>query len=55
MKYEFLLPCSPDFNPIEPAFLAIKAHICCNGGIFQAARVSLHDTIWSVTPEDAWG
>lgn len=65
MKYEFLPPYSPDFNPIEPAFLAIKAHIRHNGGLFRAAMESqdqtmavlaqLHDAVWSITSDDAWG
>ena len=65
MKYEFLPPYSPDFNPIEPAFSAIKAHILHNRGLFRAAMESqnqtmavlaqLHDAVWSVTSDDAWG
>jgi len=33
MQYEFLPPYSPDYNPIELAFSAIKAHIQRNGGL----------------------
>jgi hypothetical protein len=65
MKYEFLPPYSPDFNPIEPAFLAVKVHIRRNGGLFRAATESeeqmlavltqLHEAVWSVTSEDAQG
>jgi hypothetical protein len=40
MRHKFLPPYSPDFNPIEPAFSAIKAHICHNGGLFRAATES---------------
>lgn len=65
MRYEFLPPYSPDFNPIEPAFSAIKAHIRRNGGLFRAATESqddnaavlaqLHEAVWSVTVDDARG
>jgi transposase len=40
MKYEFLPPYSPDFNPIEPGFSAIKAHLQRHGAIFRAATES---------------
>ncbi|KAF8240998.1 hypothetical protein L208DRAFT_1066574, partial [Tricholoma matsutake] len=33
----FLPPYSPDLNPIEEAFLKIKAWIRCNNNIFSAA------------------
>ena len=63
--YEFLLPYSPDFNPIEPAFSAIKAHIRHHGGLFRAATESqgdkravllqLHKAVFSVMLTDADG
>jgi len=65
MRYEFLPPYSPDFNPIEPGFSAIKAHIRRHGGLYRAATQSrdakadvlglLHDAVWSVTADDAAG
>lgn len=64
MLYEFLPPYSPDYNPIEPSFSAIKAHIRRDGGIIREAMNSkgneqtlslLFDAIWSVTAEDAAG
>jgi hypothetical protein len=63
MKYVFLSPYSPDFNPIELAFSSIKAHLRRNGDPFQAASGSppdkatiltlLHESVWSVTPDKA--
>jgi DDE superfamily endonuclease len=65
MKYEFLPPYSPDFNPIEPGFSAMKAHLQRHGGLFRAATESqqdhasamtqLHEAIWSISPQDAEG
>jgi hypothetical protein len=64
MRYEFLPPYSPDYNPIELAFSAIKAHICHHGGLMHLAMqdtddtdkyVKLNEAVWSVTPEDAYG
>ena len=40
MRYEFLPPYSPDLNPIEEAFSAIKAHIRREGEPFRAAMIS---------------
>jgi hypothetical protein len=62
MRYEFLPPYSPDLNPIELAFSAIKAHVRRNGQAFRDAMtqhnntdvyVLLHGAVWSVTPSDA--
>jgi len=62
MRYEFLPPYSPDFNPIELAFSAIKAHIQRDGNLIRATManeddtdvyIKLNDAVWSVTPEDA--
>jgi transposase len=65
MKYVFLPPYSPDFNPIELAFSAIKAHLRRNGSLFRSASMTaeetcdalyyLHEAVWSVTADDARG
>lgn len=65
MKYVFLPPYSPDFNPIELAFSSVKAHIRRHGNAFRAATESrqekaavltqLHNAVWSVTQQDAHG
>lgn len=64
MRYEFLPPYSPDFNPIELAFSAIKAWIRRNGAEVRAAMEEEDDTdvygllleaVFSVTREDAEG
>lgn len=65
MRYEFLPPYSPDLNPIEPGFSAIKSYIRRNGGLFRVATESqdekaavftfLHEAMFSVTPQDAAG
>jgi transposase len=65
MKYVFLPAYSPDFNPIELAFSAIKAKLRQNGSLFRAASMTaeetldaiycLHEVVWSVTAEDARG
>jgi len=65
MKYVFLPAYSPDFNPIELAFSAIKAKLRRNGSLFHAASMMaaetsdalycLHEAVWSVTAEDAHG
>jgi hypothetical protein len=64
MKYVFLPAYSPDFNPIELAFSAIKAHLRRHGSLFRAASMTseeradamfhLHQAVWSVTEEDAY-
>jgi len=62
MRYEFLPPYSPDFNPIELGFSAIKAHIRRNGHAIRAAMGEKDDTdvyimlleaVWSITADDA--
>ena len=64
MKYLFLPPYSPDYNPIELAFSAIKAQIRRDGNILRQAMgeqddedvyIKLSDAVWSVTAEDAAG
>ena len=67
MQYHFLPPYSPDYNPIELAFAAIKAHIRRNKEAFEALSAQvrdgddtpiymfLHDAVFSVTPQDALG
>jgi transposase len=62
MKYLFLPPYSPDFNPIELAFSAIKAWIRRNGGLLldamtdgdeEEVRQRLAEAVWAVTAADA--
>ena len=64
MRYEFLPPYSPDYNPIEPAFSKIKKFIQRNGDLSRAAsdeRPNLHiklalvEAVNSVTAMDAEG
>jgi hypothetical protein len=64
MRYVFLPPYSPDYNPIELAFSAIKAYIRRNGGILRAAMgetddadvyIKLIEAVYSVSAEDAAG
>jgi hypothetical protein len=64
MHIEFLPPYSPDLNPIEETFSAMKACIRHNCDIAQAdfvvenefsAEIVLWDAIHSVTAEKAQG
>ncbi|EIM82175.1 uncharacterized protein STEHIDRAFT_65601 [Stereum hirsutum FP-91666 SS1] len=64
MRYIFLPPYSPDFNPIELAFSTIKAWIRRNGDVVRAAMSEednigvyryLMEAVWSITAEDAYG
>ena len=43
MKYEFLPPYSPDFNPIELAFSAMKYHLRRNGAYNRMAMTEMSD------------
>lgn len=64
MKCEFLPPYSPDYNPIELAFSAIKSHIRRHGELIRIGTenldnldvyIHLHNAVWSVSPSDARG
>lgn len=65
MRYEFLPPYSPDYNPIEPAFSKIKAYVRRHGDAYRAATEStqdrlntmilLHEAVWAVNTDDAAG
>ena len=61
MKIVYLPPYSPDFNPIELAFSAIKAYVWCYGNIIQTAMqdkddldvyVFLYEAAFHTTKED---
>ncbi|KIM74430.1 hypothetical protein PILCRDRAFT_80091, partial [Piloderma croceum F 1598] len=54
----YLPPYSPDFNPIEQAFSAIKAHLRRQGlGFFglQGLYYELYRACDVITPESTWG
>jgi len=60
VRIEYLLPYSPNLNPIEEAFSKIKAFICRNGTIFLSAEnmaiiYDMYIALDIVTPEDAIG
>ena len=64
MRCEFLPPYSPDFNPIELTFSAVKAHLRRNRHQFLTAMgheddldvyIALHEAVYSVSPDDAFG
>lgn len=64
MRYQFLPPYSPDYNPIELAFSSIKARISREGGILRAAMTEeddmdvyllLNEAVYGVTERDAKG
>ena len=64
MRYIFLPPYSPDYNPIELAFSSIKAYIHCKGDIARATMLDdddtdvmlfLNEAVFSVTEDDAKG
>jgi transposase len=64
MRCEFLPPYSPDFNPIELAFSAVKARLKRNHHHLLSAMgpgrdldvyVALHEAVYSITAADAAG
>ena len=65
MRVLFLPPYSPDYNPIELAFSAIKAHVRRHGVLGRRdvdqnlddayVYVHLFEAAFSVTPDDARG
>lgn len=64
MRYEFLPPYSPDYNPIELMFSAVKSYIRRNGGIIREAMgetnslsvlLRLNEAVHSISVEDADG
>ena len=64
MQYEFLPPYSPDYNPIELAFLAMKYHLRRNGSYARLAMIDLSDediyltlvsALYAIHPQDIWG
>jgi hypothetical protein len=65
MRYVFLPPYSPDFNPIELAFSSIKAHLKRKGLLLRTlgkdaaslatAIRAVIDAVWTVTPGKAAG
>jgi hypothetical protein len=44
MRVEFLPPYSPDYNPIELAFSAMKYHLRRNGEFVRMAMIELSDS-----------
>ncbi|KIJ04806.1 hypothetical protein PAXINDRAFT_94266 [Paxillus involutus ATCC 200175] len=64
MQCEFLPPYSPDFNPIELAFSAMKYHLRRNGDYTRLAMTELSDeeiyitllrALYIITPMDIFG
>jgi len=62
MQFEFLPPYSPDYNPIELAFSAIKAHVRREGNLAREewgcisdtyVHIRLIDAVYSVSADDA--
>jgi transposase len=57
-RIEYLSPYSPDYNPIEQAFSAIKAHLRRLGLSFYAYAAlyyELYRACEIITPEMTWG
>ena len=64
MRYEFLPPYSPDYNPIELLFSAMKYRLRSNGDYVRFAMTELSqdevhnallEAIFQTTPEDVHG
>ncbi|KIK16905.1 hypothetical protein PISMIDRAFT_112440 [Pisolithus microcarpus 441] len=64
MRCEFLPPYSPDLNPIELTFSAMKYHLCRNGDYMRMAMTMLSDeeiyvmllkSLYTITPQDSLG
>jgi transposase len=63
MLVEFLPPYSPDFNPIELAFSAMKYHLQCNGDYVRFAMTEmdndaiyqvLEEALYEISPQDCY-
>jgi transposase len=63
MLVEFLPPYSPDFNPIELAFSAMKYHLRRNGDYVRFAMTEMDDegihealeeALYEVSPQDCY-
>ena len=64
MRCEFLPPYSPDFNPIELAFSAMKYHLRRNGDYMRLAMTQMTDeqiyvallrALYTITRQDTSG
>ena len=64
MRVEFLPPYSPDYNPIELAFSAMKYHLRRNGAYVRFSMVELSNTeicctlleaLYQITAADVFG
>ena len=64
VRCEFLPPYSPDYNPIELAFSAMKYHLQRNGDYVRFAMtdmtdreiyLALQDALYQVTPNHCYG
>jgi len=64
MHCEFLPPYSPDFNPIELTFSAVKAHLRQNHHQLLAAMgpgddldvyIALHEAVYSISQDNTEG